>query len=51
MADAVTRKGIILAGGMGYIDSEEVARLAAAPKQNGYAQYLLRLIGRGKNSP
>ena len=32
---------------MGYIDSEQVARLAAPLKQNGYGQYLLRLIGRG----
>jgi glucose-1-phosphate thymidylyltransferase len=31
---------------MGYIDSEQVARLAAPLKQNGYGQYLLRLIGR-----
>jgi glucose-1-phosphate thymidylyltransferase len=32
---------------LGYIDSEQVARLAAPLKQNGYGQYLLRLIGRG----
>jgi glucose-1-phosphate thymidylyltransferase len=32
---------------MGYIDAEQVARLAAPLKQNGYGQYLLRLIGHG----
>jgi len=31
---------------MGYIDAEQVARLAAPLKQNGYGQYLLRLIGK-----
>jgi glucose-1-phosphate thymidylyltransferase len=30
---------------MGYIDAEQVARLAAPLKQNGYGQYLLRLVG------
>ena len=29
---------------MGYIDTEQVARLAEPLKQNGYGQYLLRLI-------
>jgi glucose-1-phosphate thymidylyltransferase len=31
---------------MGHIDAEQVARLAAPLKQNGYGQYLLRLIGK-----
>jgi glucose-1-phosphate thymidylyltransferase len=31
---------------MGYIDAEQVARLASPLKQNGYGQYLLRLIGK-----
>jgi glucose-1-phosphate thymidylyltransferase len=31
---------------MGYIDTEQVERLATPLKQNGYGQYLLRLIGK-----
>jgi glucose-1-phosphate thymidylyltransferase len=32
---------------MGYIDAEQVARIAAPMRKNSYGQYLLRLIAQG----
>jgi len=40
-----------IAFSMGYIDADQVARLAKSLEKNGYGQYLLNMIGQDRNMP